>query len=194
MVWTGITNPDDGIVGEIGRVLRGEKKSDALKSKATTKASDLATAILVTNSGGGGNTGGGGATQAGYSGGGIVGVARSALGTPYVWGGGNAQGATKGGFDCSGLAQYAYAKGAGISIPRTTGPQQAKASRISESQAVAGDLVFFGMPAYHVGIYLGGGRMIHAPHTGTVVREESVSAVTPGPVTYGRFRKAVAAA
>jgi cell wall-associated NlpC family hydrolase len=50
------------------------------------------------------------------------------------------------------------------------------------------------MPAYHCGIYLGGGRMIHAPHTGAVVREESVSAVTPGPVTYGRFRKAVAAA
>jgi len=94
-----------------------------------------------------------------------------------------------GGFDCSGLAQFAFKKGAGIDIPRVTSAQQAKATRISASQAKAGDLVFFGSPAYHVGIFSSPGKMIHAPHTGTVVREESISNVKPGPVTYGRFSK-----
>lgn len=187
MVWTGITDPENGIVGEIGRVLRGEKRPDALQRKgATPSAADLASAVLAYNPGGGSGTAGG-AVPADYKGGSVVGVARQAIGTPYVWGGGNSKGPTNGGFDCSGLAQFALKKGAGIDIPRVTSAQQAKASKVSASNAVPGDLVFFGAPAYHVGIYIGGGKMIHAPHPGTSVREESVKNVTPGPVGYGRF-------
>lgn len=189
MVWTGIADPENGIVGEVGRVLRGEK-STARKSSAPS-ASSLASAILAYDDGSssGGSTG---AAPANYTGGSILGVARQALGTPYVWGGGNSSGPTLGGFDCSGLAQFAYKKGAGIDIPRQTGPQQAKATRITAAQASPGDLVFFGLPAYHVGIYLSPGQMIHAPHTGTVVRQEAISNVKPGPTTYGRFGAKVA--
>lgn len=189
MVWTGITDPENGIVGEIGRVLRGEKRPDSLKKKASVSGADLASAILAYDPGDLGTGGSGGAVQTDYTGGtGAVAVARQAIGTPYVWGGGNSSGPTNGGFDCSGLTQFAYKKGAGIDIPRTTEPQRLKSTRISAAQAVSGDAVFFGAPAYHVGIYIGGGQMIHAPHTGAVVRIEKVSNVTPGPITYGRFK------
>jgi cell wall-associated NlpC family hydrolase len=187
MVWTGITDPKDGLVGEISRVLKGEKDPNALKSKASSSGSDIASAILASSVGNGG-AGQGGAAQAGFaSSNGIVAAAQKELGVKYVWGGGNTKGPTGGGFDCSGLTQYAYYQGAGITIPRTSETQQLSATRLSESQAVPGDLVFFGAPAYHVGIVLGGGQMIHAPHTGTVVKVEAISDVTPGPTTYGRF-------
>jgi cell wall-associated NlpC family hydrolase len=188
MVWTGVTDPKDGIVGEVGRVLRGEKRTDAFKKKTSgPSASDLASAVLAYNPGSGSTAGTGGAAAAVYTGGSIIGVARQAIGTPYVYGGGNSSGPTAGGFDCSGLSQFCYKKGAGIDIPRVAATQQAKANRISESDARPGDLVFFGAPAYHVGLVSGGGMMIHAPHTGTLVREESISNVKPGPVTYGRY-------
>lgn len=189
MVWVGITDPENGVVGEIGRVLRGEKKPDALKSKTSVSGASLASAVLAFEPDQSGS-GGTGAVNANYTGGSVVNVARQAMGTPYVWGGGNSSGPTNGGFDCSGLTQFCFKKGAGIDIPRTTEPQRLKSSHISASQAVAGDAVFFGAPAYHVGIYIGNGQMIHAPHTGTVVRIEKVSNVTPGPVNYGRFTKA----
>ncbi|MFG3244843.1 C40 family peptidase [Streptomyces sp. NPDC048157] len=193
MVWTGITDPENGLVGEIGRVLRGEKRPDSLKKKTSVSGADLASAILAYNPTDSG-TGTGGAVQTDFQGGGgVVSVARQAIGTQYVWGGGNSSGPTKGGFDCSGLTQFAYKKGAGIDIPRTTEPQRLKSTRISASQAVSGDAVFFGAPAYHVGIYIGGGQMIHAPHTGAKVRIEKVSNVQPGPITYGRFQKTVSA-
>jgi cell wall-associated NlpC family hydrolase len=188
MVWTGITDPENGIVGEVGRVLRGEKRTDAFARKSSTPSgADLASAVLAYDGTGSGSGGASGAVPASFTGGSILGVARQAVGIPYVWGGGNSKGPTLGGFDCSGLAQFAYKKGAGIDIPRVTSVQQAKASRIAESSAKGGDLVFFGSPAYHVGIVSGAGKMIHAPHPGTTVREELISVVTPGPVTYGRY-------
>jgi cell wall-associated NlpC family hydrolase len=187
MVWTGITDPEKGIVGEIGRVLRGEKKPE---KKKTVSGADLASAILAYDPGdslGGG--GGGGTAQVDFEGGsGAVSVARQAIGTDYVWGGGNSSGPTKGGFDCSGLLQFSYKKGAGIDIPRHSEAQRLAATTISKSQAVSGDAVFFGAPAYHCGIYLGGGQMVHAPYPGAKVRIEKVSNVQPGPITYGRFK------
>ena len=183
MVWTGITDPEKGIVGEIGRVLRGEAKPE---KKKTVSGADLASAILAYEPNESG-TGGGGAVPANYNGGSVVAIATQAKGTPYVWGGGNSNGPTKGGFDCSGLLQFAFKKGAGIDIPRTAEMQRLKSKYISESQAVSGDAVFFGAPAYHCGIYLGGGQMIHAPYTGSVVRTEKVTNVKPGPIVYGRF-------
>ena len=94
----------------------------------------------------------------------IIAEAKKYLGTPYVWGG-----TTPSGFDCSGFTSYVYKK-AGISLPRTSRAQQNYGTQVSLSNVQPGDLVFMGKPAYHVGIYIGGGQYIHAPQTGDVVK------------------------
>ncbi|WP_405553421.1 NlpC/P60 family protein [Streptomyces sp. NBC_01171] len=86
------------------------------------------------------------------------------LGSPYVWG---ATGPDA--FDCSGLIQAAY-RSAGISLPRTTYAQINAGRRVSRSQLQPGDLVFFYSGVSHVGIYVGNGRMIHAPNPSAPVR------------------------
>ncbi|MER5179552.1 NlpC/P60 family protein [Streptomyces sp. NPDC002896] len=93
-----------------------------------------------------------------------VSYAYRALGRPYVWGatGPNA-------FDCSGLTQAAY-RSAGVSLPRTTYAQIDAGRRIPRSELRPGDLVFFYSGVSHVGIYVGSGRMIHAPNPSAPVR------------------------
>ncbi|MBS9375059.1 C40 family peptidase [Rhodococcus sp. B50] len=95
------------------------------------------------------------------------------LGLPYVWGGGNIHGPTAGGFDCSGLTSFAMHAAAGIVLPRTSETQWQVGVEVPMDEARPGDLVFgnwqSGGPG-HVGIYLGGGLMVHAPTTGDVVR------------------------
>lgn len=83
-------------------------------------------------------------------------------------------------FDCSGLMQFIFGK-AGISLPRTAAQQQQVATPVTSP--VPGDLVFYGAPATHVALYLGGGRMLAAPHTGANVRIQSVY----GSPMYGRI-------
>jgi peptidoglycan DL-endopeptidase CwlO len=100
--------------------------------------------------------------------GGAAGVAMSQLGTPYVWGG-----ASPGGFDCSGLVMWAYAQ-VGVSLPHSSYAQYGYGVPVSRDQLQAGDLVFFDGLG-HVGIYIGGGQFIHAPHTGDVVKISSIS-------------------
>lgn len=92
----------------------------------------------------------------------VISFACAQLGLPYVWGGNGAD--VNGGWDCSGLTQAAY-RAAGISIPRTTHAQVHVGATVSEDQLAPGDLVFYGTTAdvHHVGIYLGGGQMVHAP-------------------------------
>ena len=112
------------------------------------------------------------------SAGGILGVAQSLQGIPYVYGG-----ATPAGFDCSGFTSYVYRQ-VGISIPRVAEAQRQAATPVSDPQP--GDLVFFirGGSAGHVGIYAGGGMMYDSPHTGTVTQ---LRPVYGGNVVYGRF-------
>jgi cell wall-associated NlpC family hydrolase len=100
--------------------------------------------------------------------GGAVGVAMQYLGTPYVWGG-----ASPGGFDCSGLVMYAFQQ-VGISLPHSSYAQYGAGVPVSRDQLQAGDLVFFDGLG-HVGIYVGGGSFIHAPHTGDVVKISSMT-------------------
>ena len=101
--------------------------------------------------------------------GGVVGIAMQYLGTPYVWGG-----ASPGGFDCSGFVMYVYAQ-EGVSVPHNAAMQyNTVGSYVPRDQLQPGDLVFFDGLG-HVGIYIGGGQFIHAPHTGDVVKISSLS-------------------
>jgi peptidoglycan DL-endopeptidase CwlO len=93
-------------------------------------------------------------------------IALHYLGVPYVYGG-----ASPSGFDCSGLVMYVYAQ-LGISLPHYTVAQWNATQPISSP--APGDLVFFNGLG-HVGIYIGGGRFVDAPHTGSVVRIDSIS-------------------
>lgn len=88
------------------------------------------------------------------------------LGTPYVWGGESLKG-----FDCSGLLQWVWKK-LGVSIPRTTYDQIGAGRKVGRNQLRPGDAVFFGTKdnPHHVGMFIGGGQFIEAPHTGAVVR------------------------
>jgi cell wall-associated NlpC family hydrolase len=94
----------------------------------------------------------------------VVSVARRYLGAPYRWGA-----AGPNSFDCSGLVMYVYRQ-VGVYLPHSSRAQINYGERVSRSDLAPGDLVFFGSPIHHVGMYVGGGMFIHAPHTGDVVR------------------------
>lgn len=93
---------------------------------------------------------------------------KSKLGTPYLWGGTGPR------YDCSGLMMKAYAS-VEISIPRTSKQQSTFGKSVSKSNLQIGDLVFFGSPVHHVGMYCGNNQYIHSPKTGDVVKISSLS-------------------
>ncbi|MGB3369056.1 MAG: NlpC/P60 family protein, partial [Rhodococcus sp. (in: high G+C Gram-positive bacteria)] len=114
----------------------------------------------------------------------------SQLGVPYSWGGGDENGPTKGirdggvadsygdynkvGFDCSGLMIYAFA-GLGISLPHYTGYQYTAGKQVPSSDMKRGDMLFYGPNAsQHVALYLGDGKMLEAPQSGSVVKVSPV--------------------
>ena len=109
----------------------------------------------------------------------VVALASRYLGVPYVYGGSSPRG-----FDCSGLTQYVYGL-LGVSLPRTASQQYSATTHISRSQARPGDLIFFftGGLVTHVGIYIGGNMMIAAPHTGDVVKKQTIYSAN---VAFGR--------
>jgi cell wall-associated NlpC family hydrolase len=112
---------------------------------------------------------GGGFVPTGQSSG-VVAIAMQYLGVPYLWGG-----ASPSGFDCSGLVQYVFAQ-VGVSLPHNTVLQwnDPQAVSVGRNDLQPGDLVFFnGLD--HVGIYIGGGDIIDAPHTGAFVEIDSLS-------------------
>ncbi|HEY5473421.1 MAG TPA: NlpC/P60 family protein, partial [Candidatus Limnocylindrales bacterium] len=90
--------------------------------------------------------------------------AEKQLGKPYVW-----AATGPGSFDCSGLTMWAYKK-VGVSLSHYSRAQITEGARVSKSNLQPGDLVFFGSPIHHVGMYVGGGDFIEAPYTGAHVR------------------------
>ncbi|WP_338749105.1 C40 family peptidase [Janibacter alittae] len=164
----------DGVVGpETGSAMGldggAESTSSASGGGATSVAGNGGATSVASN---------GGATSVASDAdsGSLLGTAASLVGTPYVYGGEDPSG-----FDCSGFTQYVFAQH-GIDIPRMTGDQQAAATPVSDPQP--GDLVFFGSPAYHVGIYAGDGQMYDSGTEGSTVTKRDIWTAN---VTYGRF-------
>ena len=102
----------------------------------------------------------------------IAAIARHLIGTPYQFGGADSQG-----FDCSGLAVFAYER-VGLEIPRTAADQGRTAKPVPKDDLAPGDLVFFRMGSRrinHVGIYTGAGGFVHAPRRGGTVSSASLA-------------------
>ena len=105
----------------------------------------------------------------------VISVAKAQMGKPYRWG---ATGPSS--FDCSGLMQYAFKNGAGVSLPRVSRDQANVGKKVSKAELQPGDLVFFarGGRINHVGMYVGNDQYIHAPQTGDVVKISKLSSRT----------------
>jgi len=128
------------------------------------EAAEEAAARAASAGGGGGGGGGNWPAPTIPAHGSVVQIAKSRLGAPYVWAAAGPRA-----FDCSGLTMWAYRQ-IGISLPHSSRAQINVGQRVSRANIQPGDLVFFGSPIHHVGMYVGGGMMIHAPHSGDVVR------------------------
>jgi len=99
----------------------------------------------------------------------VVAIAKRYLGAPYRWA---ASGPNS--FDCSGFTMFVYRQ-VGVRLPHSSRAQIHYGQRVNRSDLKPGDLVFFGSPIHHVGLYVGGGQMIHAPSTGDVVKYSSIN-------------------
>ena len=154
------------ISSDIKRLIDEEqRRQDAAARAAAAAATGGGTSSSSTSSSTGGSIP---IPPSGTLGGQAVAIAMQYLGTPYVWGG-----ASPGGFDCSGLVMYVYGQ-LGVSLPHNAAMQYGVGVAVPRSALEPGDLVFFDGLG-HVGIYVGNGAFIHAPHTGDVVRVSSLS-------------------
>jgi cell wall-associated NlpC family hydrolase len=162
----------------LGQVLNISIKNNliiqqTIQNKSTTTEPNQVALAKIKNAASNSITSRNGATFSSNS---ILAYASNFLGIPYVWGG-----TSPSGFDCSGFTQYVFAH-FGINLPRVSEDQQNVGTFVSRANLQPGDLVFFGTPAHHVGIYVGGGNMINAPHTGAVIRVQTLD----DDFTYGR--------
>lgn len=161
--WSGLTDPEGGALGALGRALRGEPQP-ARKTPATAadliSSSGLSASSLVDSSGPGGSAGK--TTPVSGSRAAVTDEARAQLGKPYQFGGNGPKT-----FDCSGLTVWCMKK-AGKTLPRTAAMQQMSPQGVNVAidQMQPGDLVFYGFPASHVAIFVGQGQVIHAPRPG----------------------------
>lgn len=150
-------------------------KTDDASSSASSFSNVLESVLGKTGSSGTGSglmsiLAGGDSDGSTVTGGDIVADASKYLGIPYVWGGTD----PAKGLDCSGLVQLVY-KDMGISLPRTAAQQATQGTKVdSLAQAKPGDLVAFGSPVDHIGIYAGDNKMIVAPKKGDVVKVQDV--------------------
>ncbi|MET0910637.1 MAG: NlpC/P60 family protein [Ilumatobacteraceae bacterium] len=163
-----------------------QMQAQAAQAQAAHEAANSGNNSGGNNSGGGGGTGGGGTTGGtSESGGGETytpapavssrsGIAISAAmaqqGVPYRY----AASSPGEAFDCSGLTAYAWAQ-AGVGLPHQSRAQYASVPHVSQAEAQPGDLLFYYSPISHVGIYLGGGQLVHAPNTGSSVKVAAVN-------------------
>ncbi len=181
---TGVTLPDPGIGGS------GDGTA-APSGGGSTSGGAGSTSGGAGSTGGGGGSSSGGSSSGGSSSGGsssgtdggaaappppsssgasaAVAAALSQLGVPYQWGASSPGVA----FDCSGLTSWAWGQ-AGVSLDHFTGAQWNEGTHVSRGDLQPGDLVFFSGLS-HVGMYIGGGQFVHAPHTGDVVKISSLS-------------------
>ncbi len=169
------------VQGRLEQMTAGIKNDiQRLQEQQAAAARAAAEAAAQAAAGGASNGGGGSVPDPGGSGNSaVVAIAQRYLGVPYVYGG-----ASPSGFDCSGLAMYCYAQ-VGVGLSHGATDQQHASTPVPISALQPGDLVFFGNASYsyHVGIYVGGGSMINAPHTGAVVSYGSIGGAWIG----GRF-------
>lgn len=154
----------NGINNEITQVLREEEERQRQTQAAALRQVQQSQRASSASSPGSSPPKGGG-------GGSVVSIALSLLGVPYVYGGAN----PSTGLDCSGLTMYCYAR-VGISLPHSSAMQYNRGAKVSYNSLQPGDLVFFGSPIHHVGMYIGGGNYIHAPKPGDVVKISSLAA------------------
>jgi cell wall-associated NlpC family hydrolase len=157
----------DGAKGQLAQLLRAEEERERQEAAAAAALAQQRQA--ATSSGAASGTPAAAATPLpdGSGNAAAASVAMQYLGVPYVWGG-----ASPSGFDCSGLASYAYAQ-IGKSVPHYTGAIWASFPQVPSGSLQPGDMVFFNGLG-HMGIYIGGGQMVHAPHTGDVVKVSSI--------------------
>lgn len=184
------------IDAELEQLIEEQRAAEAAARQAAIDAAAAQAAAQAAQNPptGGGDTGGGDTSGGDPSGGGgttptppppaagasgAVSTAMSMQGVPYRWGG-----ADPSGFDCSGLMMYAWGR-AGRSLPHSSAAQYSVTRRVSAADLQPGDLVFYGSPIHHVGMYIGGGMIVHAPHSGDVVRTASMGYVGT-PIGYGR--------
>ncbi|WP_156756271.1 NlpC/P60 family protein [Actinokineospora pegani] len=165
--------------------LAAKEREDAVKAAAAAAAAAQQGATAPQPGGGGGDSAGPAPVGSARR---VIDRALSQLGVPYAWGGGNANGPTRGirdggvadsygdfqkvGFDCSGLMIYAFA-GVGISLPHYSGYQATAGRRVPLSQKAPGDMLFWasgGGRIHHVALYMGNGQMVEAPYSGSRVR------------------------
>jgi len=169
------------VQGRLEQMTAGIKNDiQRLQEQQAAAAQAAAEAAAQAAAGGASNGGGGSVPDPGGSGNSaVVAIAQRYLGVPYVYGG-----ASPSGFDCSGLTMYCYAQ-VGVGLSHGATDQQHASTPVPISALQPGDLVFFGNASYsyHVGIYVGGGSMINAPHTGAVVSYGSIGGAWIG----GRF-------
>jgi len=164
MMASGVASPLMSTAGQLGGAMVSPSQMSGLQSAGSAGAGAL-----------------GGGRGSSYGGSGrLSGLVRKVLGLPYAWGGGDLKGPTLGtgqdsnvkGFDCSSLARWLTAHDSGVQLPRTS-EEQFSATRPRVGAPQPGDLVFpagAGTPPGHVQVYLGDGKVVHAPQSGDVIK------------------------